>query len=78
MARTVTAVFENGVFKPKDLVDLDEHTEVELVVHVKDTQSAIELLEAWMEGDKREQTETWAYLKRVLDKDRTSSRRLFD
>ena len=32
MSKTVIAVFENGVFKPKDPVDLDENTEVRLIV----------------------------------------------
>lgn len=40
-------------------------------------QAAIRLLESWSEGDAQEQRETWEYLKRVLDQDRSSERRLF-
>jgi hypothetical protein len=38
----------------------------------------IRLLQTWREEDNREeQRETWEYLKRVLDEDRLSYRRLF-
>lgn len=41
-------------------------------------QAAIELLRSWREeGDKEEQRETWEYLKKVLDEDRLSDRKLF-
>jgi excisionase family DNA binding protein len=41
-------------------------------------QAAIELLRKWRtEGDAEEQRETWEYLKRVLDEDRPSYRKLF-
>lgn len=44
------------------------------VVH----QDLIDLLRSWREdGDAHEQRETWAYLKRVLDEDRLSERKLF-
>ena len=29
---TVKAIYENGVFKPQEPVDLDEHTEVEVLI----------------------------------------------
>jgi len=29
---TIKAIYENGVFKPTHPVDLDEHTEVEVVI----------------------------------------------
>lgn len=29
---TVKAIYENGVFKPQEPVDLEEHTEVEVVL----------------------------------------------
>jgi hypothetical protein len=29
---TVKAVYENGVFKPREPIDLEEHTEVEVVI----------------------------------------------
>ena len=31
---TVKAVYENGVFKPREPIHLDEHTEVEVVIPV--------------------------------------------
>jgi len=77
MRKTVLAVFENGVFKPKDPVDLEDHTEVRLIVDVERPQKAAELLKAWTEGDESEQKDTWRYLKRVLDEDRPSSRKFF-
>lgn len=43
-------------------------------------QAAIDLLTSWLEDDEEsiaEQKETWAYLKRVLDEDRLSDRKLF-
>ena len=33
MSKTVDAIFEDGVFKPKHPVDLDDKTEVRLIVH---------------------------------------------
>lgn len=32
MSTTVKAVYENGVFKPKEPVSLDEHAEVDVVI----------------------------------------------
>jgi hypothetical protein len=41
-------------------------------------QKAIALTQSWIdEGDEEEQRETWEYLVRVLDEDRTSDRKLF-
>jgi excisionase family DNA binding protein len=41
-------------------------------------QAAIELLDSWLvEGDEEEQRETWEYLKKALDEDRLSNRKLF-
>jgi hypothetical protein len=43
-----------------------------------DPDKAIALLESWCESDDaEEQRETFAYLKRVLDEDRLSERKLF-
>jgi len=76
--RTIAAVYEDGVFKPKDPVELDEKTEVRLVVQREvSSDKAIALLDAWSDGDANEQAETWAYLKKVLDDDRLSARKLF-
>jgi len=33
MSRTIHAVFENGVFRPVEEVDLPEHEEVEITIH---------------------------------------------
>ena len=41
---------------------------------------ALQLLEEWSQGDnedEQDQRETWEYLKRVLDEDRWSARKLF-
>jgi len=41
-------------------------------------EKAIALVQSWIdEGDEEEQKETWDYLVRVLDEDRTSDRKLF-
>jgi hypothetical protein len=40
-------------------------------------QALLELLRSWREGDEEEQRSTWEYLKRVLDEDRLSERKLF-
>ena len=40
-------------------------------------EAAIRLLRLWSEGDEQEQRETWEYLKRALDEDRLSNRKLF-
>lgn len=43
-------------------------------------EEAIQLLRSWRESseeDQQEQQETWEYLKRVLDEDRLSDRKLF-
>ncbi len=77
--KTIDAIYEDGVFKPKDPIDLDERTEVRLVIqHIGSTDEAIALLEAWSKGDAVEQAETWAFLKKALDEDRLSSRKLFE
>jgi len=79
--KTIDAIYEDGVFKPKDPIDLDldERTEVRLdIQHIGSTDEAIALLEAWSEGDAVEQAATWAFLKKALDEDRLSSRKLFE
>jgi predicted DNA-binding antitoxin AbrB/MazE fold protein len=44
--KTVHAIFENGVFRPKEAVDLPEHTEVEFeprtVVGAPDSDAALD------------------------------------
>jgi hypothetical protein len=39
--------------------------------------AAIELLKSWCEGDEKEQHETMEFLKKALDEDRLSDRKLF-
>jgi DNA-directed RNA polymerase subunit F len=50
-------------------------------LQIDKNQPAISVLQAWLEDDDeesvREQRETWEYLKRVLDEDRPSYRKLF-
>ena len=78
MTKTVDAIFENGVFRPKTPVDLEEQSEVRLVIQpTKKPDDAVKLINMWLEGDRNEQKETWEYLKRSLDEDRPSSRKLF-
>lgn len=38
---------------------------------------AIALLQSWANASQEEQTDTWTYLRRALDEDRISNRRLF-
>jgi hypothetical protein len=40
-------------------------------------QSAISLLDSWLNDDEKEQKETFEYLKKALDEDRLSDRKLF-
>ena len=37
---TVKAVYENGVFKPREPVNLEEHTEVEILIPEKSSPDA--------------------------------------
>ena len=39
--------------------------------------SAIALLRSWQHGDAEEQRDTWEFLKKALDEDRPSYRKLF-
>jgi hypothetical protein len=48
-----------------------------LTIQQAKNEAAIRLLRLWREGGKQEQRETWEYLKRALDEDRLSSRKLF-
>ncbi len=66
--------------------DMQEITmEFNLAEHVKEYMNSkkehqaklIQLLDSWQEEDVQEDHETWEYLKRVLDEDRLSDRRLF-
>ena len=46
-------------------------------VQNQENQGAIELLKSWRLGDEQEQRETLDYLKKAVDKDRLSGRKLF-
>ena len=60
---------------PLDGVDSEE---VERKLQVERNQAAIRLLRSWREeGDEQEQKETWEFIRRALDEDRLSDRKLF-
>jgi hypothetical protein len=53
-------------------------TKLSLEERIQRNQGAINLINSWVEeGDEQEQTETWEYLRKVLDEDRLSNRPLF-
>jgi len=43
----------------------------------QDPQAVIRVLRSWCEDDPDEQRETWEFLRRALDEDRLSDRKLF-
>ena len=43
----------------------------------EEIEATVRLLRSWREGDAEEQRETWGYLKKALDEDRPSGRKLF-
>jgi hypothetical protein len=53
---------------------LDEEQRQE---QIRRNQAAIELLNAWEQEDAEEQRETWEFLKRALEEDALSFRRVF-
>lgn len=40
--------------------------------------SAIKMIDVWLAGDEKEQKETFEYLKKAIDEDRLSDRKLFE
>jgi hypothetical protein len=44
----------------------------------KKNKTAISLIDSWLEAEEKEQKETFEYLKKVLDEDRLSERKLFE
>jgi hypothetical protein len=57
-----------------------EEREARRQEQIKQNQALIEMLNEWSEGDghdQEEQRETWELLKRLLDEDRPSYRKLF-
>jgi len=60
--------------------DVSGVEEEALAVQREKNEAAIRLLRRWREtdaSDEQEQRETWEYLRRVLDEDRLSDRKLF-
>jgi predicted DNA-binding antitoxin AbrB/MazE fold protein len=45
MTKTIHAIYENGVFRPIDPVDLPEHTAVEMELRVEDKTAAAPMSE---------------------------------
>lgn len=70
-----------SVKSPQTIKAEDADSSERLVVDQRSkNEAAIRLLRSWREYDKedrQEQKETWEYLKRVLDEDRLSERKLF-
>ena len=54
-----------------------KHTKQLTADLTKKNQSAILLIDSWLNEDEKEQKETFDYLKKSLDKDRLSTRKLF-
>lgn len=58
----------------------EEEREVRRQEQIRQNQALIELMNEWSQGDEQdqeEQRETWELLKRLLDEDRSSYRKLF-
>ena len=45
MSKVITAIFENGVFKPLEKVDVKEHQRVEIKIHKKASKYTYEEIE---------------------------------
>ena len=52
-------------------------TKMESPLEPKERERILRALDALLEGDEEEQRETFAYLKKALDEDRPSYRRIF-
>ena len=56
----------------------DDELVANAITREQKREALIELLRRWREeGDEEEQKETWEYLKKALDEDRLSYRKLF-
>ena len=70
-----------GVSEPLEVLPrplpLEEFLTLSPAELMKRNQAAREVLSSFMEEDEEEQRETWDQLKKVLDEDRLSSRKLF-
>jgi len=49
MARVVDAIYENGMLKPLETLDLPEHQRVRITIHEPVVESPEETLEAWQQ-----------------------------
>ena len=47
------------------------------IPQTRDTASTLNVLRALCEGDEKEQRETWEFLRKAMDEDRPSDRKLF-
>lgn len=52
--------------------------ELERLALAERNRAGIEVLDAWLEEDEQEQRESWEFLKKALDEDRLSDRKLYD
>jgi hypothetical protein len=57
--------------------EIEEKELPESIAPSQKSRAFIHLLRSWREGDEQEQRNTWEYLKRALDEDRLSERKLF-
>ena len=62
---------------PQPTTDTDSPDEERRKEQIRRNQAVIDLLNAWEQEDEEEQRETWEFLKRALDEDRLSFRKLF-
>jgi hypothetical protein len=74
--RAALAKYDSVVNNPRRNLQIVAK-ERQLTKQMQKNQAAIELLRSWRQGDEQEQRETLAYLKRALDEDRLSDRKLF-
>ncbi|MBI3537827.1 MAG: antitoxin family protein [Chloroflexi bacterium] len=47
MSRTLEAVYERGVFKPLESLDIPEHQRVVLIVQIPNARETVATLESW-------------------------------
>lgn len=52
--------------------------ELERLAQAERNRACIEVLDTWLEEDEQEQRESWEFLKKALDEDRLSDRKLYD
>ncbi len=65
-------------FNDSTLTSFSENKNIESKIQLSPQAiKAIQLLDSWENGDTKEQKETWKYLVKVLDEDRSSDRKLF-